>query len=51
MVAFPDTLVDEDRSPGGYVGVFDLSSLPAGTYIHTLQTPTERFGRMLQVLR
>lgn len=44
-------LVDEDRAPGAYVSVFDISSLASGTYLCTLQTPTERFSQVLQVMR
>jgi hypothetical protein len=44
-------LVDGEIAPGRYVVSFDVSALPSGSYIYTLQTPSARLSRMMVVRR
>ncbi|MEP7219598.1 MAG: choice-of-anchor D domain-containing protein, partial [Bacteroidota bacterium] len=42
-------LVNAELMPGGYVVRFDTGELGSGTYFYTLQTPTGRLTRMMQI--
>ncbi|MDB5035255.1 MAG: 5-nucleotidase [Chlorobi bacterium] len=42
-------LVDAELVPGGYIVRFDTRELNSGTYFYTLQTPTGRLTRMMQI--
>ncbi|MEO5929781.1 MAG: choice-of-anchor D domain-containing protein, partial [Candidatus Kapaibacterium sp.] len=42
-------LVDAELVPGGYIVRFDTRELNTGTYFYTLQTPTGRLTKMMQI--
>lgn len=45
------TLVDGAIKPGRYAVSFDASTLPSGTYITILETPTIRMMRVMEVVK
>ncbi len=45
------TLVDEAIQPGRYAVSFDASTLPSGTYMTILQTPTLMMFRLMEVVK
>jgi hypothetical protein len=45
------TLVDAVILPGRYAVSFDAATLPSGTYITVLQTPTNRMLRLMEVVK
>ncbi len=46
-----EVLVDASVDPGSYSTSFDASGVPAGTYVCVLQTPTQRFMRLMEVVK
>ncbi len=44
-------LVHGEAQPGRYVMTVDASRLESGTYIYTLQTPTQRLSKMMEVVK
>ncbi len=45
------TVVDGEAAPGRYRVRLDLTTLPAGTYLYVLQTPTRALGRRMRAGR
>jgi hypothetical protein len=46
-----DVLLDAAVDPGNYSITFDATGLPSGTYVCVLQTPTQRYMRLMEVVK